>query len=115
MIRGPWLILSAVLCAGTVRHARAAEPHEPDAPVAALSASAVASLAAGCAGCHGTRGHVVKGSKVPGIAGLSQDYFVRQMRAYVAGTIPSTIMQQIAKGYDERETAALAAYFAAQR
>jgi cytochrome c553 len=72
-------------------------------------------LAASCAGCHGTDGHVVKGSKVPGIAGLSQDYFAAQMSAYRAGTIPSTVMQQIAKGYDEREIAALGAYFAAQR
>lgn len=95
-----------------MRNASGAE--EPNA-VAPLSAMAVRSLAATCAGCHGTDGHVVKGSKVPGIAGLSQDYFAMQMSAYRAGKIPSTVMQQIAKGYDERETAALGAYFAAQR
>jgi len=112
MIRGTWLAVAVLLCASIVRNASGAE--EPNA-VAPLSAMAVRSLAATCAGCHGTDGHVVKGSKVPGIAGLSQDYFAMQMSAYRAGKIPSTVMQQIAKGYDERETVALGAYFAAQR
>jgi len=112
MIRGTWLVVGALLCAGFVRIACGEAEPQADAT---LSATAVRALAASCAGCHGTDGHVVKGSKVPGIAGLSQDYFAMQMSAYRAGKIPSTVMQQIAKGYDERETVALGAYFAAQR
>lgn len=112
MIRGPWLVIGVLLCTGIVRDVCGADDLHTGSP---LSAQAVRSLAATCAGCHGTDGEVVKGSQVPGIAGLSQNYFATQMNAYRAGTIPSTIMQQIAKGYDERETAALGAYFAAQR
>jgi cytochrome c553 len=112
MMTGRWLILAGLMTIGSVRQTRGADEGDLGAP---LSASAVASLAATCAGCHGTAGHGVKGDQMPKITGLSQDYFVRQMRAYVEGTSPSTIMQQIAKGYDEQETAALAAYFAAQR
>ena len=112
MIRGTWLVVMALLCAGIVRNACGEDELDPGPP---LSVQAVRALAASCAGCHGTNGHVVEGSKVPGIAGLSRDYFATQMSAYRSGTIPSTVMQQIAKGYDARETAALGAYFTAQR
>jgi cytochrome c553 len=71
----------------------------------------VRSLAATCAACHGTDGNAVRGSAIPRLAGLPRDYLVRRMRAYRDGTEPATVMQQIAKGYSEAETAELAAYF----
>jgi cytochrome c553 len=75
----------------------------------------VRSLAATCAACHGTDGRAVRGSAIPSLAGLSRDYFVARMRDYRDGTLPSSIMQQIAKGFSDEQTNLLGAYFAARR
>jgi sulfide dehydrogenase cytochrome subunit len=77
----------------------------------------VRSLAAACAACHGTDGAAVRGSAIPRLAGLPREYLVRRMRAYRDGTGPATVatvMQQIAKGFNEAQTAELAAYFEQQ-
>ena len=73
----------------------------------------VRALAATCAGCHGTDGNAVRGSAIPRLAGLPRDYLVRRMRAFRDGQ-PATVMQQIAKGFSETQTAELAAYFEQQ-
>jgi sulfide dehydrogenase cytochrome subunit len=49
------------------------------------------------------------------LAGMPKAEFVRQMRAFRDGTRDATVMQQIAKGYDEEQTEALGDFFAAQR
>jgi cytochrome c553 len=72
-------------------------------------------LAASCAACHGTDGDAVRGSAMPPLAGLSQGYFLQQMRAFRDGTRTAPLMQQIARGFDEAQTQALAAYFERQR
>ncbi len=73
------------------------------------------SLAATCAACHGTGGKAVDGSSVVPLAGLSRDYLSTQLKAFKAGTRPSTIMQQLARGYSDAQIEQVAAYFAAQK
>jgi cytochrome c553 len=52
---------------------------------------------------------------MPRLAGLRADYFVQQMRSFREGTRPATVMQQIARGFDDAQTDALAAFFARAR
>lgn len=84
----------------------------------ALGASALVSaqdpnqgrlLASNCANCHGTDGRSQGG--MPGLAGLSKAYIVKQMQDYKSGKRAATIMHQLAKGYNDVEIEALAAYF----
>jgi cytochrome c553 len=73
------------------------------------------SLAATCAACHGTDGDAVAASATPRLAGLDRDTFLREMREFREGTRPSTVMQQIAKGFDDDQTLRLAQYFAGRK
>ena len=72
-------------------------------------------LAANCAQCHGTNGHPVAGSELPALAGRSREELLAQLHAFKAGTRPSTIMQQLARGYSDAQLEQLAAFFAAQK
>ncbi len=65
-----------------------------------------------CAGCHGTRG--VSSNPMPIIAGLPEAYLKQTLREYKSGKRPSTIMGRVARGYDDEEIDALAAFFASQ-
>jgi sulfide dehydrogenase cytochrome subunit len=71
------------------------------------------SLAAQCAQCHGTDGRPAPGAEVPALAGLPAAALVEQMKAFRAGTRPSTVMQQLAKGFSDAQIEQLARYFAA--
>jgi len=71
-------------------------------------------LAAGCAICHGTAGRPVTKDVIP-LAGLPRDHIATQMRAFRDGKRPATVMHQIAKGYNDAQIDALAAWFAAQK
>jgi sulfide dehydrogenase cytochrome subunit len=73
------------------------------------------SLAATCANCHGTQGRAVEGASVPGLAGMPAVYLAEQLKAFKAGTRPATVMHQLAKGYNDSQIDAIAAYFAAQK
>jgi len=84
------------------------------ASVSAQPAAHVRGLAAVCANCHGSEGHAIDASAVPGLAAMPAPYIVEQMKAFRAGTRPSTVMQQIAKGFSDTQVEQLAAYFAAQ-
>jgi sulfide dehydrogenase cytochrome subunit len=75
----------------------------------------VRSLAATCAACHGTDGNAVASSATPRLAGLDKDIFLREMREFRAGTRPFTVMQQIAKGFNDDQTERLAEYFAGRK
>jgi cytochrome subunit of sulfide dehydrogenase len=83
---------------------------------AALAQNAAAlnarSLAATCANCHGTDGRV-QGGAVPGLAGRDRELIASQLREFRDGKRPSTVMQQLAKGFTEQQIDTLAAYFAA--
>jgi cytochrome c553 len=74
-----------------------------------------AALAATCANCHGTNGRAIEGAAVPGLAGMPAAYLAEQMRAFKAGTRQATVMHQLAKGYNDAQIDAVAAYFAAQK
>jgi cytochrome c553 len=71
-------------------------------------------LSATCAACHGANGAAVGGA-LPALAGQSKDALASSMKAFKAGTRPSTIMQQLAKGYTDEQIESIAAYFAAQK
>jgi sulfide dehydrogenase cytochrome subunit len=72
-------------------------------------------LAAACAICHGTEGKVAPGAPVIPLAGLPQDHIAGQMRAFRDGKRPATVMHQIAKGYNDAQIDAIAAWYAAQK
>jgi sulfide dehydrogenase cytochrome subunit len=102
MTRGAAIVLAGLLAA--------AAAHAQD-----VTSLRVRSLAATCASCHGTDGHAVDASAVPGLAGLPASALVDRLKAYKSGSVPSTVMQQIAKGYSDEQIEQLAAYFAAQK
>ena len=52
---------------------------------------------------------------MPTIAGLDQAYIVKQMNDFKSGARSATVMQQIAKGFNDEQIAALAAYFSVQK
>ena len=70
-------------------------------------------LAATCAQCHGTDGRAVPGSIVPPLAGRPAAGLVQRLMAFKAGSAPSTVMGQLAKGYSDEQIRRLADYFAA--
>ncbi len=109
--------LLAVALAAACGDASAQQPAPPPPAFAApnLSDSGVRSLAANCAACHGTNGKAVPGSPVAGLAGRPSAEIRSSMAQFRAGTKPATLMHQIAKGYSEAETAAIADYFSKQR
>lgn len=65
-----------------------------------------------CAGCHGTDGRSV--GAAPPIVGIPQPLFVRAMIEFKSGARPATVMDRIARGYQDEDFAAMAAYFAAR-
>jgi cytochrome c553 len=80
--------------------------------VLAQDAHLARNLAATCANCHGTNGQARGDMKV--LAGQSADKIVAAVADYRSGTQPSTIMQQIAKGYTDEQIRLVAGYLAAQ-
>ena len=69
-----------------------------------------AALANACAACHGPDGR--SQGAIPSIDALSAEDFVVALKAFRAETRQGTVMNRIAKGLDEADIAALAAYFA---
>jgi len=98
-------VLYAALAAGLL--ATAGHSHAQDDPLQ------VRSWAAGCANCHGTNGHAEQG--MPPLAGKSRADMTGKLLAYKSGAAPSTIMQQLAKGYSDDQLAAIAGYLSAQK
>jgi sulfide dehydrogenase cytochrome subunit len=72
------------------------------------------SLAAQCAQCHGTDGRALPGAEVPGLAGQPASYLAEQMKAFRSGSRTSSVMQQLAKGFNDAQVDQLARYFASQ-
>lgn len=66
-----------------------------------------------CAGCHGTFG-ASAGNSMPIIGGQPKAYLKQAMLEYREGKRHSTIMQRLAKGYDDAQLDAIAGFFAAQ-
>lgn len=68
--------------------------------------------ASSCTGCHSTT--KIADSVIPRIAGRKREDIVKFMTEYRSGAWPSSVMGRIAKGFDDQQTAAIAAWFAAQ-
>jgi sulfide dehydrogenase cytochrome subunit len=79
----------------------------------AARADAGRDVAATCAACHGTDGR--SRADIPSLAGRDKAELIRAMRDFREGRRASTMMQQLAKGYDDAEIEAAAAYFAEQK
>src|SRR5262245_57376561 len=94
------VLLIVLLC---LSHATAADPS---------TARGVALINA-CAACHGPDGQS-KGA-IPSIATMSKENLVETLRAFRAGTRQGTVMNRIAKGLDDTDLDALAAYLEQQR
>jgi cytochrome subunit of sulfide dehydrogenase len=70
-------------------------------------------IAANCANCHGSDGR--SRGAIPAIAGQDKAYLIQQLKDFRDGKRPSTIMQQLAKGYTDAQIEAAAAYLAVQK
>lgn len=68
--------------------------------------------ASSCTGCHAAKG--IPDSVIPRIAGRKAADIVQFMREYRSGAWPSSVMGRIAKGFDDSQIDAIAAWFAAQ-
>ncbi len=68
--------------------------------------------ASSCTGCHASA--KIADSVIPHIAGRKAADIVTFMREYKSGAWPSSVMGRIAKGFDDPQTEAIAAWFAAQ-
>jgi sulfide dehydrogenase cytochrome subunit len=77
------------------------------------SANTGRDIAATCTNCHGTDGR--SRGAIPAIAGQDKAYLVQQLKDFRDGKRPSTIMQQLAKGYSDAQIDAAAAYLASQK
>ena len=104
------------LLGATASLSLAQQPPPPPPAFAApnLSPVGVRALAANCAACHGTNGRTVPGSAVSGLAGYEKDRLVAAMKEFREGKRQPTIMHQIARGYSDAETEAMADYFSKQ-
>lgn len=96
------LLALGALLAGTVVQAQSR-----DAQVLYLR-----TLAASCAQCHGTDGRAPAGSAVPSLAGRPRAELLAQLQGFKAGTRPSTVMGQLARGFSDAQLEQLAGYFA---
>lgn len=76
-----------------------------------LAARQAASWASSCVTCHGV-GAPVEGSTIPMLAGRPAGEIEQKMRAYAQGNAPGDVMQQIAKGYDDKTVAQIAQWYA---
>jgi sulfide dehydrogenase cytochrome subunit len=83
------------------------------ASVAAAADLSGRDIAANCASCHGTDGR--SRGKMPSLAGRDKAEIVLYVSEFRDGKRPSTVMQQLAKGYTDGQIEAAATYFAAQK
>jgi cytochrome subunit of sulfide dehydrogenase len=68
--------------------------------------------ASSCTGCHAAKR--IPDSVIPRIAGRKATDIMQFMREYRSGAWPSSVMGRIAKGFDDQQIDAIAAWFAAQ-
>ena len=68
--------------------------------------------ASSCTGCHASK--QVADSVIPHIAGRKAADIVTAMNNYRSGAWSSSVMGRVAKGFDDQQIAAIAAWFAAQ-
>ena len=83
------------------------------APAVAAGGRDPAAIADACAACHGPDGRST--GAIPSIAGQPAADLAAAMRAFRVGERPATVMTRIAKGFDDAEIEALAAYLGGLR
>jgi len=105
----------ALLAVAAPVSAQQAAPAPPAFAPANMTQAGIRSLAANCAACHGTNGRAAPGSTVPGLAGRYAADIIQAMKDFREGKRSPTVMHQIAKGYSEDETVAIAEFFARQQ
>jgi cytochrome c553 len=88
--------IALLACCGPLSAARAASPNG-------------AGLADACTSCHGIKGH--GSNHIPAIGGVDRATLVAQLTSFRAQTRDATIMNRIARGYNDAEIEALADYF----
>jgi cytochrome c553 len=71
-------------------------------------------IAKACSACHGVDGNSVDPT-VPKLAGMDQEYLMRQLKAFAAGKRRNEIMDGIVANLDPAEFSTLAAYFGKQK
>jgi cytochrome c553 len=69
--------------------------------------------ASSCTGCHPATPRV--DTAVPRLAGRAASDIAAQMQAFKSGQRPATVMGRIAKGLDDAEIEAIAAWYAQQK
>lgn len=84
-----------------------------DAAAADQLTSRGAALMNACAACHGPDGR--SQGAIPAIDAMSSERLVTALRAFRAGERQGTVMNRIAKGLDEADIEAVAAYVGAPR
>lgn len=87
----------------------------PAAPASAAPLSGLAGAppgAASCSGCHAPGG--ASGSAVPPIHGRPAADVVAALAAFRAGERPATVMNRIATGFSQEESAAIAEWLSRQ-
>ena len=91
--------------------------HAADHPPSNLQAR---TWAATCASCHhadvapGAPGARLAAQTLPSLAGRSQAELINTLQAFRNGTRPSTVMGQIARGYDDAQIAVIAGWLSRQ-
>ena len=78
--------------------------------VPVLAASAPPPGAASCSGCHSAAS-----AAIPKLNGRDAGEITTAMTGFRDGTLPSTVMNRIAKGFSDDEVRAIAAWLAAQK
>jgi len=100
-------VTAAALAALSMAHAAEAPPSNAQART----------WAASCASCHhadtapGARASV---QTLPALAGRSQAELIATLQAFRNGTRPSTVMGQLARGYDDAQITAIAGWLSRQ-
>ena len=69
--------------------------------------------ASSCSGCHAASAAVQ--TPVPPLTGVPAANTVMAMQGFRTGQRPATVMDRIAKGFSDAETAAIAAWYAGQK
>lgn len=67
-------------------------------------------LSNGCINCHGFEGKRSPGA-IPSLAGQSEAYLYKTLKAYRDGTLKGTIMNRAMQGYDEQALRRFAEYY----
>lgn len=100
-MRPPYVLLALLVATLVLPGMAAADP-------VALRGAALANA---CAACHGPDGQ--SQGAIPAISNLPAEDFIAALQAFRAEARQGTVMNRIAKGLDEVDIAAVAAYFTA--